>query len=221
MKPKMSKHAKFLNQYLSGHNVGEDTMMFAELEGFLAGIIVCPEMIPPSEWVSEIFGGLEPLFENDTQANKTMDAIMEHYNSIITALDRGKYHPHYYVDEIDGVIWEIWIEGFWRAIELRKECWEVYKDDKDEVTQNAFFALLHLYNIVKDEPTFQTVEDDQEREAEASEFIPLMTATLHQARLNMTSSPFDVAANENTPSVGRNDPCPCGSGKKYKKCCLH
>jgi hypothetical protein len=21
-------------------------------------------------------------------------------------------------------------------------------------------------------------------------------------------------------SVGRNDPCPCGSGKKYKRCCL-
>ncbi|MBE6032925.1 MAG: hypothetical protein E7224_07025, partial [Clostridiales bacterium] len=21
------------------------------------------------------------------------------------------------------------------------------------------------------------------------------------------------------PEVGRNDPCPCGSGKKYKKCC--
>jgi uncharacterized protein len=21
--------------------------------------------------------------------------------------------------------------------------------------------------------------------------------------------------------VGRNDPCPCGSGKKYKRCCLH
>ncbi|EAA3892892.1 SEC-C metal-binding domain-containing protein, partial [Salmonella enterica] len=21
--------------------------------------------------------------------------------------------------------------------------------------------------------------------------------------------------------VGRNDPCPCGSGKKFKQCCLH
>ena len=21
--------------------------------------------------------------------------------------------------------------------------------------------------------------------------------------------------------VGRNDPCPCGSGKKYKNCCMH
>jgi preprotein translocase subunit SecA len=23
------------------------------------------------------------------------------------------------------------------------------------------------------------------------------------------------------PKAGRNDPCPCGSGKKFKKCCLH
>jgi uncharacterized protein YecA (UPF0149 family) len=23
------------------------------------------------------------------------------------------------------------------------------------------------------------------------------------------------------PKVGRNEPCPCGSGKKYKKCCLN
>lgn len=23
------------------------------------------------------------------------------------------------------------------------------------------------------------------------------------------------------PKVGRNDPCPCGSGLKFKKCCLH
>jgi uncharacterized protein len=24
---------------------------------------------------------------------------------------------------------------------------------------------------------------------------------------------------ERTPKIGRNDPCPCGSGKKYKRCC--
>jgi uncharacterized protein len=27
------------------------------------------------------------------------------------------------------------------------------------------------------------------------------------------------ALSRNAPKVGRNDPCPCGSGKKYKKCC--
>jgi len=28
-----------------------------------------------------------------------------------------------------------------------------------------------------------------------------------------------AAAEKHKPEVGRNDPCPCGSGKKYKDCC--
>ena len=31
----------------------------------------------------------------------------------------------------------------------------------------------------------------------------------------------EVAEYHAGPKVGRNDPCPCGSGKKYKKCCLN
>jgi hypothetical protein len=34
------------------------------------------------------------------------------------------------------------------------------------------------------------------------------------------AAPPQAAASSTTPRVGRNDPCPCGSGKKYKKCCL-
>jgi hypothetical protein len=33
-------------------------------------------------------------------------------------------------------------------------------------------------------------------------------------------SPIGVATRTPAPKVGRNDPCPCGSGKKHKKCCL-
>ena len=29
----------------------------------------------------------------------------------------------------------------------------------------------------------------------------------------------NLKSNNAAPAVGRNDPCPCGSGKKYKKCC--
>lgn len=29
----------------------------------------------------------------------------------------------------------------------------------------------------------------------------------------------DYAVKRSAPKVGRNDPCPCGSGKKHKKCC--
>lgn len=29
-----------------------------------------------------------------------------------------------------------------------------------------------------------------------------------------------ITYHRNVPKIGRNDPCLCGSGKKYKKCCL-
>lgn len=32
---------------------------------------------------------------------------------------------------------------------------------------------------------------------------------------------LDTQEESKSKKVGRNDPCPCGSGKKYKKCCLH
>lgn len=35
----------------------------------------------------------------------------------------------------------------------------------------------------------------------------------------MLCKPPTTAFEEISPGIGRNDPCPCGSGKKYKKCC--
>jgi hypothetical protein len=38
---------------------------------------------------------------------------------------------------------------------------------------------------------------------------------------DVTRANQDLRASPQPAKVGRNDPCPCGSGKKYKKCCLH
>jgi uncharacterized protein YecA (UPF0149 family) len=46
-----------------------------------------------------------------------------------------------------------------------------------------------------------------------AELQPARTAAI--AALEAASQPFRRTA----PKVGRNDPCPCGSGKKYKRCC--
>jgi tetratricopeptide (TPR) repeat protein len=47
------------------------------------------------------------------------------------------------------------------------------------------------------------------------EGLPLSELSNVAAMLRGTSSPVSVGR----PKVGRNDPCPCGSGKKFKKCC--
>lgn len=47
----------------------------------------------------------------------------------------------------------------------------------------------------------------------------------HGDTMDLTATPMGFASNPNAPivrktvKIGRNDPCPCGSGKKYKKCC--
>ena len=61
---------------------------------------------------------------------------------------------------------------------------------------------------------------DEELEKLAPDLIPINVEVLHKARLAQ-ALPFSSPANQNTQKVGRNDPCPCGSGKKFKKCCLN
>ncbi|WP_261302614.1 SEC-C metal-binding domain-containing protein [Paenibacillus andongensis] len=41
-----------------------------------------------------------------------------------------------------------------------------------------------------------------------------------QAVVHVINSSNDLKAVSGKSKIGRNDPCPCGSGKKYKKCCL-
>jgi SEC-C motif domain protein len=51
---------------------------------------------------------------------------------------------------------------------------------------------------------------------EKAEFVRQDGAWIYSRSLREGPAPFKVAA----PKPGRNDPCPCGSGKKYKQCCL-
>jgi SEC-C motif-containing protein len=51
---------------------------------------------------------------------------------------------------------------------------------------------------------------------EKAEFARENGAWIYTRSLREGPAPFKSAA----PKAGRNDPCPCGSGKKYKHCCL-
>ena len=54
--------------------------------------------------------------------------------------------------------------------------------------------------------------DDAELRADVA---TLMSADYTQIDLPTIDTPY----RRNVPKIGRNDPCPCGSGKKYKRCC--
>jgi len=51
-------------------------------------------------------------------------------------------------------------------------------------------------------------------------FVAELSALWHRQSLGGPVTVAQAKGAQASPKTGRNDPCPCGSGKKYKKCCL-
>lgn len=216
----LSKTLRELEGFLVSGAVDEDAMLLSELDGFLAGLVVCPEMISPSEWMPLVWGEEAPVFDSQEQAQNIINLILYHYNDMIRQLDRGRYRPIYHISGDEVAFWEIWIEGFWRALSLRPEAWGSLAQNQDPDLQQALFVLGRLTELAMKPGDFEAMEIDEELARLAPDLIPSYVEILHRAR-PARENPFATSANQNKPKVGRNDPCPCGSGKKYKKCCLN
>lgn len=217
----LSRKLRQLGDFLLSEAVGDDAMLLSELDGFLAGVIVCPEMIMPSEWMPVVWGQDEgPVFDDVEQAQAISDLILGHYNDIIRQLDQGRYRPVFDFDTDETILWEIWIEGFVEAMRLRPEAWLAWAEDNDADLQRAWFVLGRLGELTTNPNDIEPLDIDEELEDLAPDLIPSHVEILHKARLTKASK------NRLEPStfavkIGRNDPCPCGSGKKFKKCCLN
>ncbi|HPE49707.1 MAG TPA: UPF0149 family protein [Hyphomonas sp.] len=194
----------------------DEVMMVPELDGFLTGLLVCPEMILPSEWLPVVWGGDGPVFEDQTEANEILGLIMAFYNDIASRLKRpSHYRLHLDLDTDGSEIWELWASGFGKALDLRPEAWRPLHDAPDDDPHAMAFNVLNALAYAADQPGGGYLPNEIEKELRlgASEMLAACVIDLHNARLAREKL-------SRTPKAGRNDPCPCGSGKKYKKCCL-
>ncbi|PCJ43235.1 MAG: hypothetical protein COA81_04110 [Alphaproteobacteria bacterium] len=226
---KIPKKLKELEKFLLSDAVSEDAMLLSELDGFMSGISICPALIMPSEWIPVIWAGEEPVFENEEQAQNIMSILMGYYNDTLHALDKGKYRPIYDRDNDGSPFWEIWLEGFFRAIHMRADEWLSFADNDNRDLQRSVFILTRLHEIVSAGDDFENMDIDAGLEEAAPDLIPESVMLLHNYRKQSALPPNsnDNHPNSKTegsktgsPKTGRNDPCPCGSGKKFKKCCL-
>jgi uncharacterized protein len=195
----------------------DDGMLLSELDGYLAGIIVSPDLVPQSQWLKHVWGDAPPEFVNIKELQHFLDLLMRHYNSVIDDLNTpGAYEPILDMDTRTGeVLWELWIEGFAKAMKLAPRGWNRIRVSDDAAPKAAIAGIMELAAFADGRATLNETEQDRwHREAPA--FIPIWVQLLHDWRLeNDKHRPASPASGK----VGRNDPCPCGSGKKYKKCC--
>ncbi len=71
---------------------------------------------------------------------------------------------------------------------------------------------------------FDDAEPEDEFDDSDEEVIPYLPTPLQTRVDSVVPDPFhapaDLYSSAPAPMAGRNDPCPCGSGKKFKKCCM-
>jgi uncharacterized protein len=214
-----ARRLKDLDRFLSNVEFDDDVMLLSELDGFLAGIAVCPELITPGEWLPVIWGDGGAPFKNESQAQGVLDLIIGHYNHILRTLGRpGAYEPILDQDRDGSLLWELWASGFRKAVFLNRGAWIKFTDTDDTEIRRALFSLINIGEIADGEsnrsPDLEAVLQEH-----GIELIGESVETLHGARLALHPTPGPSAPTSKPP--GRNDPCPCGSGKKFKKCCLN
>ncbi len=195
-------------------------MLLTELDGFLTGLLICPEPVPQVEWMTVIWGtdadGI-PAFEDPLDVQWFANAVAARQAEIARDLARGKFQPIFDVDDRDGeVLWEYWVDGFAAAIALRPEAWATLADDPNRAVPwsrvNTLIAVAH------NESDLDSVEVNALQDTAPTELIEAVERLyIPDGRVAGTTS--DTVPPRTALKVGRNDPCPCGSGKKHKRCC--
>ena len=111
-------------------------------------------------------------------------------------------------------------------IEYKQEAFQMFSAMVDDIDRSILWALFHA--------RFDAERDDRRRRSDSGVAVHQVAtaygaAGQQAARRAPGPGGPEVGAQErpapkaqpvrSAPRVGRNDPCPCGSGKKYKKCC--
>ena len=158
-------------------------MNVVELDGYVAGLIVCPEAVPPAEWLPGVWGS-NIGFEDAEGTEPTIAAVKAHYSRIARKLaERPEdYAPVLGVDADSGEeLWEQWIGGFERAMRLRRAVWRRIARSDDREASASLNMVIALSDSCRGRSDL-TDEGEEELRGLAPELIPELMCKLHAWR---------------------------------------
>ena len=209
------------------------------VDGFATALLVAPRLIMPSEYFPVLFG--EPglgVLQGEAELKLFLDGFNRRWNEIQRALaapvenlaDPKALAP--LIMDWEGLLAELpeaeaaevrkdmpaygqlWAAGFLIVVEHWEDDWSLPEDSKDETFVDA--CLDPFYALITPEADWTPEERKLNRDEHVASAI-WGAYDLREFWLDRGFVPH--APIRKDPEPGRNDPCPCGSGKKYKKCC--
>ena len=218
-----------------GRVKGGEIPSFSALDGFLAAIVCTPGMIMPGEYLPILQEGETEAddldFRNLEEANRFLELVSRHYNFVLKRIrDFGKmqhaepvfYFPAVPEDDSGNICAADWAKGFISGMYLRPDDWGRFFDFPDDAQSSLLTPVLMLAYENHPDPEIRLFDkplpDEVRREllAFAVAGIKKIYDAFEDERRQYNKLRGSVARRS---KIGRNEPCPCGSGKKYKKCC--
>lgn len=225
-----------LEVFLQSDATPENCLPIEAVDGFYCALNVGPEVVSHETYIPVIWGeGDEPQFKDANEEAEITGLLRRHYADIARQIhaavadEADAYLP--LVDEWnesaaddedapqDG---EWWASGFLLGLELCEKSW-FSNEQHEEMLEPLLIPIVELAG--NDELDELTPKARKRRIAQ----LPALLLSLYrywrsdangQLQLantlatQLSSTPIRAAV-----EPGRNDPCSCGSGKKYKKCC--
>lgn len=199
----------------------EGIYCLSQLDGFFTAVVSGPVMLAPSQWLPAIWADFVPVWKNEEEFQQIFMLMTSIMNSNVDTLmdsteDLEPLFLERVVDDKTYTIVDEWCEGYMRGVSLAQELWDSAGLEM-QILLKPIKGFTHLTNWqAHDLPT----------EAEVANMRNAITPNaqaIHAYWLQRREDfkPSVSTVRRESPRIGRNDPCPCGSGKKYKKCCLH
>jgi uncharacterized protein len=199
------------------------------LDGFLSALAVGPGEVGFDEWSVPVWGPKPPRWENAAEAVEVEDLLRAHAHACVARARAGEDPPDplmpllwlpgdpegAHPDELD--IGRDWAFGFFRAVELREDAWDRWLDAEDWIEEIFdLLSRLAIGEVANTEPGRAAEPVSYRERLEIVASLPGMLADLYAYRIEQLG-PRAPIRRQAVPE--RNAPCPCGSGRKYKKCC--
>ena len=208
------------------------------LDGYLSAVVLAPALIAREEWEPPIWG--TPPRWRDAAERAEVDALLQAHQNL--AAQRVCFDGDELPELLAPLLWlpedpdaepdiededeldvgRDWAFGFFRGVELREAAWERWLD--------AHGWIETIFGLLDQLASGEVLGEDVSMEGLAAPATPIgyhqrldiigslpgMLADLQHHRI-AALTPREPIRRVAAPD--RNAPCPCGSGRKYKKCC--
>jgi len=186
---------------------------FSGLLGLFHAVASAPGLVAPSTWMAAVFPeGVGAVDEADAQSKMTL--VLRLYNEVVGALAK---HMAIVPPALDTPACRSFAHGYVEGASLDSS----WSTDAHLWAHVLHFAYLAGHHDLVPELIRTKIEAHPEPEARVCAMLAGFTVAAHtdlgEARRAQSAR---APATPSPAKVGRNDACPCGSGKKFKRCCI-